>query len=592
MTMEELSLHDILAVLRRRRKYALAVAGIVFLAVSIVAVRWSSYRSMATVRIEQSDVSEALAAPQGGSSVDMTLVDQRIGQIEQTVTAADSLGAIIDKYNLYPSARRTSSLPALAAKMSKKIKLDFIESTLSNPAAAQKASAEQLSAIAFTLSFEYSNPELAQQVTSELVRRFQQEDMQLRRHQAEETSAFLATQIAKLEETMAGQEKKIADFRAQHGESGPAALTFDEQAASSTYLALQSIDSEISANEGTEGKLRVQLATIDPYSRVTADGQVLTTPAVQLKALKSQYAALSSQYGPGYPDVIKARHEIDALEAEQDATGADGQSEDTAGLQAMIQDVQTNLAAAKATSGPDNPNVAALQHQLKKLQARLADAHRGTTGATHGDADNPAYLQIEAQLRALEEQQKSLSAQRSTLFARQEKYQQAIAQNPVVEQQMSSLSRDYDNEQVRYRELKEKKMAADMSEELETRPNDQRLIVNVPPNLPTKTHPSKLMIMAGGAMLSVIAGLVAVVVAEAASQNMYGAHQLAQLAGAPPLVTIPYIFNEAEMDRRRRVRPYVIGAVGAAIALAAILFPFVVMPYEALWSTLAQKLDF
>ena len=590
--MDELSLFDIFSILRRRRKYALVTAAVIFAVVLIGALRYSSYRSTATVQIEQSNVSSALATPNGANAGDVTeaLADQRISQVEQTVTSVDSLNAIIDKFNMYPDARKTMSPAALASKMAKKIKLDFIGSTLSNPAEAEKASIEQLSAVAFTLSFDYSDPKITQAVTAELVNRFLEEDTAIRRRQAEDTSAFLQSQITDLETTMAGQEKKIADFRAQHGESGPAALAFNQQASSSTYLALQNNESQLSANQGTEGKLRAELATIDPYSRVIADGQVLTTPAIQLKALQSKYAALSSQYGPSHPDVVKVRHEMEALEAEQGGRSDDGQSGDTAGLKAMIQDVETNLAAAKSTGGENNPNVAALQHQLNKLQARLTATH-ARPSADKADADNPAYLQILAQIRSLDEQNRALQAEHATLMARQEKYQHAVAENPGIEQQMEGLSRDYDNEQVRYRELKEKKMAADMSEQLELGKQGQRLRLNVPANLPAHTHPAQLLIVAGGLVLSAVGGLLAVCIAEATSQNLYGAHQLAELTGAAPLVIIPRILTNTERNQARRLRQFGMVAVVAAILLGVILFPLIVMPYDVLWSSIAQKLN-
>jgi uncharacterized protein involved in exopolysaccharide biosynthesis len=593
--MEELSLYDIFSILKRRRRYILLTGGVLFAIVIFAAAHWSNYRSTATVQIEQSNVSEALAAPTGSNPEEMTeaLADQRISQVEQTVTSLDSLSAIINKFNLYPDARKTTSMAALAAKMAKKIDLTFIGSTLSNPAEAQKASAEQLSAIAFTLSFDYDDPKITQQVTNELVSRFLEEDLELRRHQAEETSNFLGAQIASLETTMADQEKKIADFRAQHGDSGPAALMFNQQALESTNLELQNIETEISTNEGTEGNLRAQLATVDPYTRVIADGQVLTTPAIQLKALQSQYATLSGQYGPEHPDVVKLKHQIEALQAEQKSDKEGSSSVDTAGLQAQIEDVKTNLAAAKATGGDSNPNVIGLQRQLKKLQVRLASAGQSAEdNDTKRDADNPAYLQLVSQLHSTQEQHKSLLAQRDALLAQQEKYQHAVAENPIDEQQMESLSRDYDNEQLRYRELKEKKMAADMSEQLEAGRKGQRLIVNVPPNLPTKTHPSRLLIMAGGLVLSVIGGLGAALLVEATSQNLYGGHQLAQITGTLPLVTVPHISTAAEIAHTRRLRPLIIAGIIGSIVLAAFLFPYLIMPYDVFWSTVTQKLDF
>ena len=66
-------------------------------------------------------------------------------------------------------------------------------------------------------------------------------------------------------------------------------------------------------------------------------------------------------------------------------------------------------------------------------------------------------LQLASQLQAAEEQNKAYAAQREQVQEQYEKYQRAVNANPVIEQQMDALSRDYDNEQLRYRELREKK---------------------------------------------------------------------------------------------------------------------------------------
>jgi uncharacterized protein involved in exopolysaccharide biosynthesis len=585
--MEELSLHDILEILKRRKNYFLITAATLFLLSFAFAAHWSNYRSTATVQIEQSDISESITAGANPGDRAEALADQRISNVEQTVTSMDSLAAIITKFNLYPAARKTTPMVVLATKMRDQIRLNFIGSTISNPAAALKASAAQLSAIAFTLSFDYTDPQLTQQATNELVNRFLDEDLKLRHRQAEETSAFIGAQIAGLEDEMAAQGRKIAAFRAEHGESGPAALSFNQQAASTASLTLQTIDSQLTANEGTQGALRAQLATTDPYSRVIADGQLVTTPAIQLKALEGQYATLSSQYGPAHPDVIRIRHQIDALKAAQ---GTDDGA-DTAQLQSQIRDARTNLAAARATGGDDNPDVVSLKHQVRKLEDMLGAAKEHPAGGIRRDADNPAYIQITSQLQAAEEQHKSLAAQRDSLTAQEENYQHAIAENPVIEQQMAVLSRDYDNEQLRYRELKEKKMMADMSEQLETGSKGQRLIVTIPADLPLKTHPARLMLLAAGMLLSVLGGLASIVVAEAASQSIHGAHQVAHLAGIAPLVMIPYIVTPEETARARARRPYLIAGLACLVILGLVAFPYVLMPYDVLWSAIAHKLS-
>jgi len=584
--MDELSLSDYLSILKRRKKWFFITAAVLFALSALFSLSWSNYRASATVEVEPSEVPASVTMPIGMSASDMSqaLADLRISHIQQKVLSTGSLVDIITKFNLYPGARESTPIADVADKMRKKIRLDLVSSALANPASAQKASAGQLSAIAFTLSFDYSDPLIAQQVTNEIVTRFLDEDLKDRRTQAKETSAFLAAQITALEATMAEQEKKIAEFRATHGDTRPEALLFNQQAAANIFQNLRNLESQITTVEGTQGALRAQLATVDPYSRVIADGQVLTTPRIQLKALQAQLTTLSAQYGPNHPDVIKTRNQIEALEAQVGGTGA------SAALKAKITDTRANLAAAQKTKGPDHPDVLSLQNQLKNLEQQLAQAKSSSDpGAIKNDADNPAYLQIVAQLHSAEEQHKSLLTQRDSLLEQQAKYQQAVAANPAVEQQLAFLSRDYDNSQLRYRELKEKKMAADMGEKMEQERKGQRLIVINPPELPLDTQPSRLLILLAGFMFSLMGGAAGLAAAQLFSQSVIGARHLGALAGAPPLVTIPHITTKEErrfLGRRRR-RAVSIIVVLSIVAIA--VFHYAVMPLDVLWSVLFQR---
>ncbi|MBY0406861.1 MAG: hypothetical protein K2Q01_04160, partial [Rickettsiales bacterium] len=492
--------------------------------------------------IEQSYIASNVT---NANAVMATIVDQRINQIQQKVTSLESLAEIITKFNLYPGMRENVPISSIANIMRSKIKVDLVSGTISNPAAASKQTAEQLSAIAFNLSFDYTEPQLTQQIADELVTRFLDEDLKQRRLQAQETSGFLDAQIKALENSMAEQEKAIADFRAKHGESGPAVLMFNQQAAANITMSIQNLESQLTANEGTQGALKGQLAMVDPYSRIIADGQVVTTPATQLKALESQYATLTGQYGPSHPDVVKMRRQIAALKAQMGPESAAVQ------LEAKIADLKTNLAGAKSTKGADHPDVKSLERQLAKLEADLKKSNDAGSvdNLIKNDADNPAYLQIASQLKAAEQQHKALESQRDALQEQRAKYEQVIATNPGIEQQMSKLTRDYDNSQLRYRELRERKMAADMNEQLELDRKGQRLVVINPPAVPDSTQPKRFFLAMGALMLALMGGFSSVIVAETIRQSVHGAGHLAYLMGAAPLVVIPHMRTEQEKDQ-------------------------------------------
>ena len=104
--MEELSLKDYIAILKRRKKHFLLAFGILFALAGSYALHWSNYRSLATVEIEQPEIPANMTTPIGMSPTEMleALADQRVSRIEQKVTASASLIEIIKKFNLYPGA--------------------------------------------------------------------------------------------------------------------------------------------------------------------------------------------------------------------------------------------------------------------------------------------------------------------------------------------------------------------------------------------------------------------------------------------------------------------------------------------------------
>jgi hypothetical protein len=87
-------------------------------------------------------------------------------------------------------------------------------------------------------------------------------------------------------------------------------------------------------------------------------------------------------------------------------------------------------------------------------------------------------------------------------------------------------------------------------------------------------------------MISAVGGLGTAAVAEALDQSVSSPRQLAAIAGAAPLVVIPYIETSAEMHRARSLSFFLL--FGLAVALASGLFAVneYVVPLDDLWAKL------
>jgi uncharacterized protein involved in exopolysaccharide biosynthesis len=546
------------SVLWRRKILFLSVFGSIFFFSFMYALNWDTYRAEATIEIAPPKIARDVLDDSGLGTVE-ALADLQISRLKQKVFSTSSLANIITKLDLYPEARKARPIAYIAADMRRNIGINLMSTSLANPAAARKASAENLAAIAFKLTFEHNDPVLAQQTVNELITRFMEEDLDDRRSTGERTTAFLASQIEALAKSLVEQERLIAEFRAENGDIRPDALAFNQQALASAKSRLLSIDTEIISNLGLQGALRAQLAKTDPYSRLLEDGEVFTTPTIQLKLLKSEYAGLSGRYGPEHPDVVKLSRQIEALEKTANT------QEYTSRLMAQISDAQGRLERAQSEYGEGHPDVASLQRELRSLRDELSDSRNrpaGDNAIIKADADNPAYLQIIAQLEAAQEQAKALEAQRDQMELQMVEYTAAVVDNPATEQRLAALTRDYQNSQILYRELKAKKLASEMNEKIEAGRSGRRLAVINAPELPLGTQPSRKLFAIAGFLFAGMCGLGSVIGLQLMHNTIMGRNHLEAVIGAPPIVTIPHLRGyEEEVRFRRRAKIAVVAGI-------------------------------
>ncbi|MFP4097376.1 MAG: GumC family protein [Alphaproteobacteria bacterium] len=585
--MTDIYLLEYLSVLWRRKGLFLTVFLVVFLSSAFFALSWDNYKASATVEVAPPAIStDVVDITNQGNRTAQAMADLQISRLKHKVLSTNSLAEIITRLDLYPDKRKSIPIAYIAAEMKKNISLELLSTSLANPASAQKASALQLSAIAFTISFKYSDPYLAQQTVNELVSRFLDEDIQERKNVARKTSEFLKGQIDVLAQSLAEQEERIAEFRAAHGNVQPDALAFNQQASIATSARFHAIESEIVSNMGRIGALRAQLAQTDPYTRISENGEVLTTPYMQLKLLRSQYATLSARYGSEHPDVVRVIRQINALERELDP------SSERAGLKAKTSNIEAQLIRLRDTYGESHPDIRSLKTQKSRLEGQLSSitADNINPEAVKKDADNPVYLQILAEIEAAEKKQEALTIQKEAIRKQQEQYISAITENPEAEKKMAALARDYDNSILLYKELKAKKLAADISQTIELGRIGQRLTMIDAPELPLGTSPPRKIFLAAGFILAVMSATCCVVLYQILSRRVMGPYHLESLVGVAPLVTIPRIWTlEEKLRFASSLTKIFYGSAIALIVFIAIFFTFVT-PLDIFWVELMRRI--
>ena len=139
-------LSDYIDAFRRRRTSILSLAAGIFAISVIAALFWPpTYRSTATILIEEQEIPSELIR-----STITSFATERIQVISQTAMTRANLMQIIEKYDLYRSKRRTETTDEILERMRKDVSVQMINSDVMDPRTGRPTSAT----IAFTLSFD------------------------------------------------------------------------------------------------------------------------------------------------------------------------------------------------------------------------------------------------------------------------------------------------------------------------------------------------------------------------------------------------------------------------------------------------------
>jgi polysaccharide chain length determinant protein (PEP-CTERM system associated) len=384
--------------------------------------------------------------------------------------------------------------------------------------------------IAFKLSFSHRSPQVTQRIASELVTLYLNENLRERKEKATETTAFLISLSRHLEENIAALEKQIADLKAQNADSLPENLRYNMDVIARAEDQLRDLERQERALQDRQVYLRATLSQINPH--LAAGAPQVQSPEGRLAQLRLALAAASQSYGPNHPTVLRLSREVEALE--------------------------------------------------KQL---------GPGAGKQAQPDNPAYIQLQADLYATGSELKGIAAMRQSLKERVAVSERRIAQVPAVEREYQRLTRAHEVAVAEYQAIRSKQVTAEMGEALETERKAERFSLVEPPMLPDRpTKPNRLIIIGVGFVLTLGAGFGIALLAELLDGRVYTARQLAAITGVMPLEIIPLIRTRTDVIRARRLR--LAGAGGGSLLLIGLIafLHFQVMPVDEVWAKVLQRI--
>jgi uncharacterized protein involved in exopolysaccharide biosynthesis len=566
-----------LAYWRRRSTFLIVVAVSALATVALGVLLPSTYRSTATILIEQQEIPQELVR-----SVITSFADQRVQVISQRVMTTQNLLSLIDRYNLYPDIRRTQPREVLLDKLRSDIGMRMISADVIDPRSGRPTQAT----IAFSVSYQSRSPDLALKVANDLTSLYLNENLTSRTQLGQQTATFFSEESARQAAHIADLDKSLTAFKQKHSNDLPELVQLNLQTMERTELELHDAQNKLDALDSQRVLLEAQLAQINPTSQVFSDtGQRVMGPEDRLKALKSQLASYKARFAPGHPDIVSTEREVEGLESQVKS------DDDTGDRLRELDEAKAQLARAREKYSADHPDVVRLQRTVDGLGSAVETAAKtGKRREATTHSDNPVYIQVKGQLDALTVERDRSVKRRDELQAKFDDYERRMAKSPEVEREFHSMSRELETAQLEYRQILAKQTEAQVSENLESERKGERFTMIEPPQMPEKPiSPNRFLIVVLGLLLSLGLGVGAAAAHESFDASVRGPNDIRQLLQVPALASIPVIVTMEDRARRKKMIRYSWGGTMVAVILIAVTVHLFVRPLDVVWLSVLRR---
>jgi succinoglycan biosynthesis transport protein ExoP len=480
-----------------KKRWVIVSAWVVLLAVTAVVVYKlpAVYTAEATVLVDSQKIPERYV-----SSTVNTDVGDRLATINQQIMSTDRLLKIIDTFDLYKDQKKSHSQEEIIEEMRKDISISIVKGwTGGRPGA-------------FKIGYQGPAPTVVAGVANQLANLYVEENLKTRETQAEGTADFIDSQVAQAKKKLDELELQVSDFKRTHTGSLPEQENSLLTMVGNVQVQLQGIQDAINRSQQnktlTETALSAAEATETLIARSVqqqaaqqrASGQAIQPGAPNYAAgsapvkkrsevLEDMLQQMKVRYGDAYPDVISLKAELARVKKiEEDAKKAEtAKAPPTASPEPGKPETGKNPPSQVAST--DTKPAEAVTRELLQARERIAT--------------------LRTQLSNAQNDLKFQSAEQERLLKLVSSYQSRIDRLPLVEQQMASLTRDYENSKLNYKSLQEKKLSAGMATDMEHRQQAERFTIIDPARVPEKpSKPNRPLFGGIGAAIAIGLGLV------------------------------------------------------------------------------------
>jgi polysaccharide chain length determinant protein (PEP-CTERM system associated) len=504
---------------------------------SVAVSRWlpDKYRSESLIVAAPQRISDLYVKP----SVSAGLED-RLPTISQQVLSRARLERIIHDLDLYSDLRRRKTMDDVVQRMRTDIEVKI--------EAGESARTERTERL-LRISYVAPRAGTAQQVAERLASLIIDENFRDRENLAQDTNAFLQTQLEDAKSRLVAHEKKLEAYRRRYSGELPTQAAANLQVIQNTQLQLQALSE--ATDRARERRLLVERQLADLQS---------PDPLV--------VSAVSTSPGPSRqsPEEETTAHELEAARA--------------------------RLRALQARDKPNHPDVRILQHTIRDLEAKLeAESKAPRESLLPQKSVTPAEAAREKRTRELIAEREGIDRElqdkeqqdrhlRSVVAA----YQAKLDAQPTRESDLVELMRDYTTLQSTYQDLLAKREQSKMAANLERKAIGEQFRILEPALVPERPFsPNRLLIHLAGAGAGLAVGLLLVALLEYRDSTLRSEDDVTRLFNLPVFALVPVMTSLAERRTLRRRR-------NLSVGLATVMVFLGTVAALALWSVWRVRL--
>jgi len=467
---------EIWAVAKRRRWWILIPSILCpIFGIGLTYVIKPVYTSKAFVLIEQPKVSEKFV-----TQVNTDQLDARLMTLREQILSRSRLEPIVVRLGLYQGSSSGMSMEEKIEKLHKAITVKMI---------APEGAARVPSGFYITATAE--SAQKAQQICTDILSMFMEENVKLRQKRAAGTTEFLSEQLRESKRKLDEHDAQLAEFKGKYLGQLPSDEQRNLELLTSTRARLEALNQALS--QAQQQKIIEESALSQLTSRRVAPTEADPTDVQkELTNLRSQLASLQSRYTDQHPEITK--------------------------IKAQIQLLQNEMRASSNSPSP-------------------APAKDDVI------VDSPEARQLRIALRVTEENIRSKLAEQAKVEGQVRTLQSRLQLSPIVEERYKALTRDHDTALQFYNELLSKKTQSEMSTDLERRQEGEQFGVMDAPSLPNKpSFPERIKFGLAGAGAGLLLGIGLALLLERREQFIRNEEDVVRILDLPLLIGLPEVF--------------------------------------------------